>query len=500
MASLLHPGAGLFLAAFVVLSGAALAKPPNIVFILADDLDAASAAHMAHVKALITDQGASFQRHYVNVAICCPSRVTNLRGQFAHNSTIYSHKPPNGGFEGTYAKALESSTVATWLQDAGYRTALFGKYLNGYPKTAPLPTYIPPGWTEWASPIDSYAYSGFGYELNENGKAVKYGYADADYLTDVLSDKTVDFIRRSVQQYPDQPFFAYVAPYVPHLPATPAPRHADALPGITAPRTKAFNEVDVSDKPRWVRNLPLLTEAEIVAIDELYRKRRQSMLAIDDMVKRFIDTLRVLGELDNTYVLFTSDNGFHQGQHRMKPGKMTAFEEDMRVPLSARGPGVPAGTTINVLTSNADYAPTFAEIGGASSPSWVDGRSLVRLLHGQPPGPWRQAMMQSHGEFEEAGASESLHSDELADPFDTPVGLPLPRFTGLRTIDDLTYVAYDNGDREIYDNKQDPLQLRNRYETASDALKQRLAAWLAAIEGAAGEALRQAELRPPTPR
>ena len=495
MTPILRRGACLLLGLFVAWSGTALAQPPNIVFILADDLDAASAATMEQVRTLITNQGTDFRHHYVNISLCCPSRVSTLRGQFAHNSTIFSNDGPDGGFEGTYAKGLESSTIATWLQDAGYRTVLFGKYLNGYPNTAPSITYIPPGWTEWYSSNAGSPYSEFNYKLNENGQTVSYGAADSDYLTDVIAAKATDFIRRSVDQHPEQPFFAYISTYAPHLPATPAPRYAQALPGITAPRTLSFNEPDVSDKPTWLRDAPLLTEAEIATIDQQYRSRRQSLLAVDDLVKGVVDTLEATGQLASTYVFFSSDNGFHHGEHRLTSGKLTAFEEDLRVPLSVRGPGVPAGATVDALTANVDYASTFAEIGGASVPSWVDGRSITPFLRGQTPPSWRRAMMLARGEH--GGAAHALNGlREPPDPFDT-LALSIPPFTGLRTADGYTYVAYANGEYELYQNTRDPKQLRSQYETTNEHQKTQMAAWLEAIAGASGEALRQAELRPP---
>lgn len=500
MAPILRRGARLLVGLFVAWSGAAWSQPPNIVFILADDLDAAAASKMVQMKALITDAGASFQKHYVNVSLCCPSRVSTLRGQFAHNTTIYGNNAPNGGFEGTYDKGIESSTVATWLQDAGYRTAMVGKYLNGYPNTAPSDTYIPPGWTEWYSPNGGSPYSQFDYQLNENGTSVSYGHADADYLTDVISDKAVDFIRRSVTDHPTQPFFAYVATYAPHLPATPAPRHADTFPGLRAPRTGSFNEADVSDKPAWVRDAPLLTDEQVALIDEQYRKRRQSLLAVDDLVKRVIDTLTELGQLENTYVFFTSDNGYHQGQHRLESGKMTAYEEDLLIPLSVRGPGVKPTATITALTANVDYAPTFVEIASAVQPEWVDGRSLIPLFKGSTVSPWRQALMLSHGEVDKGTARALRYSGLLEpdDPFDQSTQAAIiPMFKGLRTADDVTYVAYLNGEYELYENAKDLRQLRNRYESASDRQRAKMASWLEAIDGTGGAALRAAEERPP---
>lgn len=487
--------AWLWLCVLVSLTGAAWAKPANIVFILTDDLDSAAAAKMTQVKALITAPGTTFARHYVNVSLCCPSRVTTLRGQFAHNSTIMSNDAPDGGFEGTYAKGLEASTVATWLQDAGYRTALIGKYLNGYPDTAPSANYIPPGWTEWYAANGGNPYAEFNYSLNENGTTVTYGNTAADYLTDVIAAKTNDFIRRSVEQHPDQPFFAYVATYAPHLPATPAPRHATALPGIRAPRPSSFNEADMSDKPSWLRNTPLLTETQVADIDAKYRKRRQSLLAVDELVKGVIDTLQATGQLANTYVIFTSDNGFHQGQHRLPSGKMTAYEEDLLVPMSVRGPGVPAGATIDAFTANVDYAPTFAEIAGVAMPSWVDGRSLLPFLRGQTPAQWRRVVLLAHRQV----ATPLLPPTgprEPPDPFET-AALVIGDYTGLRTADGHTYVEYATGEFELYYNPADPRQLVNRYSTSSTKLKSRMASWLAVLNKSSGEALRQAELHAP---
>jgi N-acetylglucosamine-6-sulfatase len=475
------------------MTGGVFAQPPNIVFILADDLDADAAATMEQVKALITDPGTRFDHHYVNVSLCCPSRVSTLRGQFAHNSGIFSNFPPDGGFEGAYAKGVESSTIATWLKDAGYRTALFGKYLNGYPNTAPSQNYVPPGWTEWYAANGGFPYKGFNYSLNENGKTVSYGEAEADYMTDVLSAKATDFIRRSAQA--GQPFFAYVATFAPHMPAVPAPRHADAFPGIHVPHTASFNEADVSDKPGWVRHLPVLSKEQIAEIDLAYRHRRQSLLAVEDLVKSVMDTLQAAGQLDNTYVFFASDNGFHQGQHRMPQGKMSGFEEDIRVPLSVRGPGVPAGRVVDEFSANVDFAGTFAELAGVAVPTWLDGRSLVPFLRGQTPASWRQAMLLAHKEVTVTPPSPDGNL-EPPDPQDI-AGVAVTNFTGLRTADGHTYIEYKTGEFELYDNLADPAQLKNRYPVAKAKLKARMAAWLAALRNASGEALRQAELHAP---
>lgn len=474
---------------------------PNIVFILTDDQSLPTLAQMPLVKSLLTDQGTTFSRHYVSLSLCCPSRIAGLRGQYAHNTSIYRNGPPDGGFEAIYNLKLEQSTIATWLQGAGYRTAMFGKYLNGYPDAAPTSNYIPPGWNEFVSPNDGLPYRGFNYSLNDNGHTVVHGEADADYLTDVLSAKVVDFINRSADQYPDKAFFVYLAPYAPHAPATPARRHENLFNDAQLPRTGSFNEADVSDKPAWVRALPLLDADQIDQMDKLYRNRLRSLQAVDEMVQAVIQALQAKGLLEDTYIMFASDNGHHQGQHRMDTGKMTAYEEDIRVPLIVRGPGVPKGASVTLMTANVDYAPTLAEIGGATAPSFVDGRSLLPLLRGQTPSSWRQVLLLEHkldgpddlALFQRAQTRGTL---EPPDPFDLTLGGAGPEianFTGLRTTAGLTYVEYETGEHELYDNLSDPFQLTSAYGSASSDLKNRLASQTATLSTATGAALRSAE-------
>jgi len=478
------------------------AKAPNIVFILADDLDATAAAQMSQVKALITDQGTSFRHHYVSLSLCCPSRATTLRGQFSHNTGIFKNDLPDGGFGGFYQKGEEASTFATWLRNDGYRTALFGKYLNGYPEGGPSNRYVPPGWTEWMSPVAGTPYKGFNYTMNHNGTLVDYGKHDSDYLTDVISQAAADFIRNSVEQFPDKPFLVYLAPFAPHAPATPAPRHENAFKDIKVPQGPSFNEADVSDKPNWVRSLSLLTSMEIKDMDKLYRKRRQSLLAVDEMVQNIVNTLQAKGELDNTYIFFASDNGYHQGQHRLDSGKMTAFEEDLLIPLSVRGPGVPARRTIDHITANVDYAGTFAEIGNVSTPNFVDGRSLMPFLKGQTPPTWRAALLLENKDGILPPLRNAEGPLEPSDPFESGLwttgdGQGIDGFLGLRVNDGTTYVQYTTGEHEYYNNATDAAQLRNTYVFTTPQTKARLTSWVAALKDASGAALRQAEQAAP---
>jgi N-acetylglucosamine-6-sulfatase len=480
---------------------------PNIVFILTDDLDAHSIQYMPNVQALLADQGVTLENYLVSVPLCCPSRTSTLRGQYAHNTQVTSNWLPEGGFEKVYQLGLEHSTVATWLQAAGYQTMLAGKYLNRYPSGAAL-TYIPPGWSEWYSSVQGNAYREFNYTLNENGTLVSYGNTPEDYGTDVYGRKAVDFIQRMAQA--GNPFFIYLAPYAPHEPLTPAPRHADLFPGAKAPRTLSFNEADVSDKAQYIRNWPLLNDAEIAVIDQYYRKRLQSLQAVDEMIAHLVTTLIATGQLDHTYIFFTSDNGFHLGQHRLLAGKEVPYEEDIRVTLLVRGPGVPEGKTRDHLTGNIDLAPTWAELTGAQAADFVDGRSLVSLLGNNPPleRAWRQAFLLQHVSPSQTPVSDGQQSEltappphdkgleEPPDPYDRPPlykrSKDIPAFVGLRT-QLYTYIEYVTGERELYDLKKDPYQLQNLASAASPTLLQQLATQLAALRQCAADSCRTAE-------
>src|SRR5579859_304550 len=364
-------------------------KKPNIVFILTDDLDAAEIQYMPKLKALIADQGLTFTNYQVAMSLCCPSRATMLRGQYPHNTQILGNALPTGGYQKFFQLGEESSTVAVWLQAAGYKTLLAGKYLNDFPiKTDPM--HIPAGWTEWYSAIKGNPYSEFNYTLNENGTVVLYGSQPQDYGTDVYFGKALDFIGRELAA--NQPFFTYIAPYAPHAPYTPAPRHADLFPGAQAPRTPNYNEADVSDKPAYIRSRLLLPTKIMDKIDTDYRRRLQALQAVDEGIAAVVAKVQAAGQLDNTYFFFTSDNGYHLGNHRQIEGKIAPYEEELRVTMIVRGPGVPAGVSLDQLVGNVDLAPTWAALAGADAPSFVDGRSLLPLMGANPPpaAQWRQ--------------------------------------------------------------------------------------------------------------
>lgn len=436
--------------------------PPNIILIVTDDLDANSMVGLPQIDAMASE-GLSFSRFYVTTPVCGPSRVSFLRGQYAHNHGVVRNEDPRGGFPRFQDLGLEFSTIGTWLQDAGYRTALLGKYMNGYPSGQP--TYVPVGWDLWFATLERY----FNYRVNENGELLQFGTAEQDYETDVLAARAVDWIREAAAD--TAPFFVYLLPRAPHKPATPAPRHAGALSGVSLPRSPSFNEEDVSDKPEKIRSLPLLSESEIAELERLYQARLETLLAVDELVVTIMDVLAELDVANETYVFFTSDNGFHMGEHRQLDGKSTAYEEDIRVPLFVWGPGIATGTT-DALALNIDIAPTIADLAGATVQEPVDGQSLVPLLM-NPGAPWRS-------EFVVEVFEPNL---DLVEP---------PGFSrsALRTADTL-FVEWNTGERELYGTRRDPFQLRSKDARADSAIQADLARRLRELRRCSGSNCRR---------
>lgn len=454
---------------------------PNIVFILTDDMALSDMQVMSNVKALIVDQGASFANFFVTNSLCCPSRSSILRGQYVHNHKVTRNAH---GFEHFHDFGHERSTIATWLKEAGYTTALMGKYLNGYALKG-KETYVPPGWDEWDSPIDNKAYTEFDYRMNENGRIVTYGKSTEDYLTDVLARKAIAFIQQAAGK--ESPFFLYLATYAPHQPAIPAPRHQNLYSDTKAPRTPSFDEKDVSAKPAFVRARPFLSDKQLAFIDDLYRKRLQSLRAVDEMVREVVQTLKETNQLHNTYIVFTSDNGFHLGQHRLPYGKQTAYEEDIHVPLAIRGPGIAAKHVVSELGLETDFGPTFAQWAGAAAPDFVDGRSLAPLLsqNGLPSHEWRQGVLIEHY----PGTEPFMSKFERLLISQKP---SLPPYSAVRTQRYL-YVEYTTGERELYDLHSDPTELANIYQGADQSLIRRLSAWLSRMKSCHASDCRQSE-------
>ncbi|MEH2072476.1 MAG: sulfatase [Nostoc sp.] len=502
---------------------------PNIVFVLVDDMDADTInrdpeKYAPHIKSLLIDKGVTFPNFFVDVSLCCPSRTSILRGQYAHNTEVLTNVLPTGGFQKAYAKKIEKETIATSLQANGYRTALIGKYLNGYPDTAPNDTYIPPGWTEWYSPMEkgnkknqqhNYGnpYTQYNYTLNQNGKLVKYHDKVEDYGTDVYTGFATDFIKRSARD--GKPFFLYLAPFNIHSPYTPAKRHKSLFQGVEAPTPPNFNETETdgfSTKPKFMQQqLKLrLDDEQIEFVNKSYRKRLRSLQSVDEAIGQLVDTLKAEGQLNNTYIIFTSDNGYKQGIHRVSLGKESAYEEDIRLNLVVRGPGISAGKKLQELVGNIDFFPTFTDMAGVKPPTFVNGRSFLPLLKGTTPEPskWRSAFLVEHTQNQNLLEAEDMDDDllQLADEDRSQLQsrqkpkqvLKIPTYQAIRTRD-YTYVEYETGAKELYNIKKDPYQLKNLASTADPALLKQLADRLSKLRTCEADSCPAIEDKPFTP-
>jgi uncharacterized repeat protein (TIGR01451 family) len=394
-------------------------QPPDIIVILTDDQPGYMQSFLPITNALIGDQGVRFDNYFVSTPICGASRANLFSGQYSHNNGVYGNGNAATRFD-------DSSSIATWLHDAGYKTALVGKYFNNYDETG---TYVPPGWDEWRVFVNTLYYD---FDLVENGVIVHYDSTGANYSTKVLANHAVSII----QQTPaGQPLFLEVATWGPHAPATPAPEDEDDFAGLPAYSPPSYNEADVSDKPLWVRNLPLLTTNDGKHIKDLHQKFAESMQSIDRAVGDIMDALAASGRLQNAVVIFASDNGWSFGAHRWER-KLCPYEECAHVPLLIRAPGLTPRSEA-VLTSNIDLAPTIAEFAGIQPGLPVNGLSLVPLLN-NPATPWRDAVLLENL----SGAEADMN------------------YSAVRS-DRYLYAEYTNGDHELYDLVTDPFQLDN---------------------------------------
>jgi N-acetylglucosamine-6-sulfatase len=467
---------------------------PNMIFVLTDDLDHASAFKMPEIGSQLIEEGTSFEKAFVSHPICCASRATILTGLYDHNHNVLANRPPSGGFEKFVSEGHEQNTIGVRLQEGGYQTAFFGKYLNGYP--AGDPTHLPPGWDEWYGKLDDQDL--YDYRINENGEEVSYGSDTDDFYTDVLSGQATDFVGRAASDSSTKPFFMYVAPTAPHGPATPAERHKGAFSEEEVPRPPSFDEEDVSDKPSQIQDAERISNGRASNIDARHRKRLESMLAVDEMIGSLVQKLEDAGELENTFIFFTSDNGFHGGEHRIRGGKDQPYEESARVPFFVRGPGVAAGMQTEKLTLNTDLAATFADLAGVSFPA--DGRTLVPLLSGEEDPSWRTSVLLEklppQADSSEAGDGKAKGKGKGKGKGKTKQGpSSSPGFQAVRTATH-KYVEYNNGEKELYDLEADPYELESLHESADPSLLEDLKARLDALKGCSEEGCREAEDAP----
>ncbi len=502
-------------------AAAAEPQPPSFVVIQTDDQTLeglyAEFLHNPRLRAmpntldLIAKRGMTFNDYYVSYPLCCPSRVSLMTGRYAHSNGVKGNIQPNGGYFGFSFRAAMNHNIATWLQGAGYRTIHVGKFLNGYgDEPYSDGTNVPPGWSSWYSVLkaDTQHYF-YGYTLNNNGKIEgpfgdsgtweprEYGVRD-DYgcpyaplnglpcfhQTDMLSNIALSEIRATP---PEQPFYLQLDYTAPHgdfrRPAgpEPTPRHYDWFKGAPLPhnRSEGLGEGNVNDKPRFIRDAPYLTLSDLHTYRVYWNKQLESLRDVDDGVKLLIDTLGGQHRLRNTYVIFTSDNGFFFGEHRLIGGKFLAYEPATHMPFLIRGPHIRPGSESDELVANIDIAPTILDLAGVEADKSLDGRSMAPFFADPELRTLRPLLFESFVEssdVEEAGAidepgdqssrparrARAARAAELRrDPSAGASILAPPKdYEGIR-LGPYKYIAWPDGEKELYNLEKDPNELNN---------------------------------------
>ena len=492
-------------AILLVAAGAAQARPasadrdgrPNILVIMTDDEAAADVDLMPNVKRLLADQGTSFADAVDSFPLCCPARATFITGQYAHNHGVGGNFYPYGW----YGMKGRGNTLPVWLHKAGYHTALIGKWLNGY-GARDAHGEVPAGFDTWRGLLDVSAYDYYNFVMNRNGqlktwgdkvfarKLVKFAKIEVDrhpdtvqsifaelerlfgprpysywgtenpkdYSPDVTGGVTERLVRSQAKS--KKPFFIWWTPAAPHREDVsttlmgrpgpdprPAPRYAAESKRYVLPRPPSFNEADISDKSsNLIDAAPSMSDAQIQQLQLDYQGRAGSLRAVDDHVARLVRILRNTGQLRNTLILFVSDNGWLQGQHRVTGDKYLPFEESIRVPFILRGPGVPAGRTIHGQVANIDFAPTLVDVANAKAGRTMDGVSLMPTARDPNKRPNRAIELEALARLFEGNIPINA--------WDRP-------YRGVRT-DRYTYVVWtETGEKELYDRQKDLYQLTN---------------------------------------
>lgn len=442
---------------------------PNIVFVLTDDQDVhlASLDYMPFVKKHFLEKGTYFNKHYCTTAVCCPSRVTLWTGKAAHNTNITDVNPPYGGYPKFVTQGFNEAYLPVWLQKAGYNTYYTGKLFNVHT----VDNYNKPyaaGFTGSDFLLDPYTYNYLNSTFQHSGETPRS--YEGQYVTDVLAQKAYDLLDEAVAA--DNPFFVTIAPIAPHAniqmngsvlddnhtfefgSPISAKRHEHLFKDEKVPRTVSFNP----DKPsgaNWLLELKQQNKTIVDYNDHFYRQRLRALQAVDEMVDGLFERLEAHGIMDNTYIIYSSDNGFHIGQHRLQPGKSCGYEEDINIPLIVRGPGVAANHTTDIVTTHTDLAPTFFDLLGIPQRDDFDGTAIPVTKAGIEIA---QARRREHVNVEYWGfaGGEGKYDHDILHENNTYKAIRIlgPRYN-------MYYSIWCNNEHELYDMDVDPAQMHN---------------------------------------
>jgi N-acetylglucosamine-6-sulfatase len=454
----------LFLA-LIVHCCAAVSDKPNIILLFNDDQDLTlgGATPMAFTREVMSE-GANVSNFFVNTPVCCPSRTTILTGGYPHNW----HTPTGGCMHmDVSTQKFRESIVGNYMQKIGYTTGQFGKLLNPggvsdyCKKDNPIKL---PGFDSYLTMCNFGKY--FGNAFSSNGTYVEKGHEPQDYLTSVIGNYSTEFIEASLQA--GRPFFAYISPHAPHVPATPAPWYANEFKDMTAPKTPNYN-YSAPDHHYVIRSQPPLTAKQAQDSDNIFADRWRSLLSVDDITRDIVALLKKYNQYDNTYILWTSDHGFQLGQFRLPSCKLQPYDHDIRVPFSIRGPGINQGDQ-SFVASMVDVAPTIIELGGGTAPETMDGHSFAKLLMSSPS---EQTEKRDKMTIEYWSLGNVVRYGHYID-------MPNNTYIGIRLINETHNYLYaefykdvkemkfedDGFEFELFDLNKDPYQMNNIYGTA----------------------------------